>query len=99
MRASSASSSGRCVVHRSASLLLDRTGARDRKRATRIDTSRRAAGVVALATVIDGIPESIVIGLNLVDGEGVALATVIAIFLSNIPEALSSTRRHEARRA
>lgn len=75
-------------------LWLDRNGARDRKRAhTRIDTNRRAAGVVALATVLDGLPELLIIGLNFANGETVALATVIAVFLSNIPEAMSATTR------
>jgi ZIP family zinc transporter len=46
---------------------------------------------ILLGTAIDGIPESIVIGLSLIGGKSVALATAIAIFLSNIPEALSST--------
>lgn len=46
---------------------------------------------IALGTAIDGLPESIVIGLSLIGGGSIALATVIAIFLSNIPEALSST--------
>ena len=50
-----------------------------------------SAAAIALGTVIDGIPEAIVIGVSLIDGNGVAIAAVIAIFLSNIPEALSSS--------
>jgi zinc transporter, ZIP family len=42
-------------------------------------------------TILDGIPESVVIGLSLIGGKSIAVATVIAVFLSNIPEALSST--------
>lgn len=73
---------------------LDRHGARDRKRArTRIDVVRNAAGIVALATILDSIPESVIIGLNFANGEAVALATVIAVFLSNIPESISATIR------
>jgi zinc transporter, ZIP family len=45
---------------------------------------------LAIGALIDGIPESIVIGLGLISGGGVSLVTVIAIFLSNIPEGLSS---------
>jgi ZIP family zinc transporter len=75
-------------------LHLDRHGARDRKRAhTPIVSPRNAAGVVALATVLDVIPESLIIGLNFANGETVALATVIAVFLSNIPESMSATTR------
>jgi zinc transporter, ZIP family len=72
---------------------LARAGARNRMRSTRraSDNSDTSAKTIALATVIDGIPEAIVIGVSLIDGSGVAIAAVIAIFLSNIPEALSST--------
>jgi zinc transporter, ZIP family len=74
--------------------LLARAGARHRMRSTMIgpdDKREDSARAIALGTVIDGIPEAIVIGVSLIDGSGVALAAVIAIFLSNIPEALSST--------
>ncbi len=52
----------------------------------------RAAGMaIVLGTVLDGIPESIVLGLSLAPGQGVAPAILIAIFLSNVPEGLSAT--------
>jgi ZIP family zinc transporter len=74
------------------SVLLARAGARHRMRSTMMPDHRDdAAFAIALGTFIDGIPEALVIGLSLIDGTGVALATVIAIFLSNIPEALSSS--------
>jgi ZIP family zinc transporter len=40
---------------------------------------------------MDGIPESIVIGLSLLKGGAVSYVAVIAIYLSNIPEGLSSS--------
>lgn len=40
---------------------------------------------------MDGIPESIVIGLSLLSGKSVSLVAVFAIFISNIPEGLSSS--------
>ena len=52
---------------------------------------------LALGAVLDGIPESFVIGVSVTQGEGVSLAVVIAVFLSNVPEALSAAagfRRH-----
>lgn len=42
-------------------------------------------------TVLDAIPESIMIGASLIAGQGVSVLLVIAIFISNIPEGLSST--------
>jgi len=44
-----------------------------------------------LGTILDGIPESAVIGISLLAGESVSIAVVAAVFLSNIPEAISST--------
>ena len=81
------------VIFTIGSELLAHAGARDRMRSTRTSNGRdgRSAGAVTLGTIIDGIPEAIVIGVSLIDGNGVALAAVIAIFLSNIPEALSSS--------
>lgn len=39
---------------------------------------------------MDGIPESIAIGVSMIAGGVVSAATIIAIFLSNIPEGLST---------
>jgi ZIP family zinc transporter len=73
---------------------LNRAGARHRKRATyAIGAGPAAIGIVALATVLDSIPESLIIGLNFFNGEGVALASVAAVYLSNIPESVSATTR------
>jgi zinc transporter, ZIP family len=41
--------------------------------------------------VLDGIPESIVLGLTLLTGEGVSVAMIAAVFLSNLPESVAAT--------
>ena len=46
---------------------------------------------IVLGTVLDGIPESAVLGLSLLIGEGVSVAVLAAIFLSNLPEAIAAT--------
>lgn len=46
---------------------------------------------ILLGTILDGIPESIVIGLTLVKGGAVSAAMVVAVFLSNLPEAIGAT--------
>ena len=54
---------------------------------------RAAAGsgvVIAIGALIDGIPESIVMGLSVLQG-GLSIPIVAAIAISNIPEGLSST--------
>jgi len=54
----------------------------------------RAAGgaglVIAVGALIDGIPESIVMGLSVLQG-GISIPIVAAIAISNFPEGLGST--------
>jgi len=49
-----------------------------------------SGSALAMGALLDGIPESIVIGLSLLHGHHVSKVAVIAIFLSNVPEGLSS---------
>lgn len=72
------------------SVVLATLGARHRKR-SHGEAHSDNAQAIAIGSIIDNVPESILIGLTLIDGEGIALATFIAIFLSNVPEALSSS--------
>lgn len=44
-----------------------------------------------LGIVLDGVPESIVLGLTLLAGEGISVALIAAVFLSNVPEAMAAT--------
>ena len=46
---------------------------------------------ILLGAVLDGIPESAVLGVSLVSGGGVSVAVLVAIFISNLPEGLSSS--------
>jgi ZIP family zinc transporter len=70
---------------------LHRGGAvRHRKRSAGQQAGADPLGIV-LGTVLDGIPESVVIGISLLAGEGVGLAFLAAVAISNLPEAISST--------
>jgi ZIP family zinc transporter len=69
---------------------LDRAGGGDRKAARRRSEASDPQAVV-LGTILDGIPESIVLGLTLLSGEGLSAAFFAAVFLSNIPEAMAAT--------
>jgi zinc transporter, ZIP family len=71
-------------------LAIDRFGGEGRKSAAGAQDAGSALAIV-LGTVLDGIPESIVLGLSLLEGGGVSIALLAAVFLSNLPEALSST--------
>jgi len=48
---------------------------------------------ILLGAVLDGIPESVVLGLTLVGGGGPSVAVLVAIFISNVPEAVASSTR------
>jgi ZIP family zinc transporter len=45
---------------------------------------------LALGAFLDGIPEQLVLGINIAAGNGVGVALLIAIFVSNLPEAMGS---------
>jgi zinc transporter, ZIP family len=45
---------------------------------------------IAIGALLDGIPESAAIGISLLGGGSISAALVAAVFLSNIPEGLSS---------
>lgn len=70
--------------------VLDHLGARHRKRSGD-QQSGGSGGALVLGAMLDGIPESAVIGVSLLAGNGVGLPVVVAVFLSNVPEALSAT--------
>jgi zinc transporter, ZIP family len=70
--------------------LLARSGARHRKRMS--GTGGAGGGVaIAVGALIDGVPESIVLGLSVANGGGLSLPIIAAIAISNVPEGLSST--------
>jgi ZIP family zinc transporter len=79
-----------CGVFFVGDLLIDRAGGARRKSAHGREPDESALAIV-LGTVLDGIPESIVIGLTIYKSGAVGAAYLAAVFISNVPEALSST--------
>lgn len=54
--------------------------------------SGRSEGTgILVGAALDSIPESAVLGVSLLMGGGVSLAVLVAIFISNLPEGLSSS--------
>jgi ZIP family zinc transporter len=79
-----------CAVYSLGDALIDRFGGADRKRMSGEQASGSALAIV-LGIVLDGIPESAVIGLTLLEGGAVSVAMLVAVFLSNLPEAVAAT--------
>jgi len=79
-----------CLVFFFGDRLIDRFGGGDRKRATGAGEGGSSLSIV-LGTVLDGIPESMVIGLTIFEGGAVGAAYLAAVFISNLPESISSS--------
>ena len=83
---------GGAVVYTAANIVLAKHGAKHRKRSGHQQPSDAGSGAaIALGALLDGIPESVVVGVSLLGGGTVSVAAVVAIFLSNVLEGLSGT--------
>ncbi len=80
-----------CATFSVGNLLIARMGGSQRKDPTGPESGEGGLAIV-LGTVLDGIPESMVIGLTLVGGASLGLSYLAAVFLSNLPEGISSTQ-------
>src|SRR4029079_8246798 len=62
-------------------------------------SSSGAGTALALGAFLDGIPEQMVLGIGIAGGEGVGIGLLVAIFVSNLPEAIgsASVMRHAGR--
>jgi ZIP family zinc transporter len=74
---------------------IDHFGGQDRKASSGEQASGTALAIV-LGIILDGIPESIVLGLSVIGGGSVSVAVLAAVFLSNLPEAIAATTGLEA---
>ncbi|QHS22010.1 ZIP family metal transporter [Virgibacillus sp. MSP4-1] len=70
-------------------LFLDKKGANERKR-SRQNPEGHSGLAIFIGTLIDSLPEAVVIGISMIDTK-VSMVLVSAIFISNLPEGLSST--------
>jgi zinc transporter, ZIP family len=79
-----------CLVFFGGDWLIDRLGGSQRKDPSGSQEGGSSLSIV-LGSVLDGIPESMVIGLTIFEGGAVGAAYLAAVFISNLPESISST--------
>jgi len=85
------------IAYVAADALLARFGARHRKRSAGLqkgeDEQSGSGLAIAVGALLDGIPESIVLGLSVAAGSGgaISLPILAAVAISNVPEGLSSS--------
>lgn len=68
----------------------------DRRRGGRVGMTGEgqlagSANAIVLGTVLDGVPESFVLGASILQDGAVPIAVVVGVFAANVPEALSGT--------
>jgi ZIP family zinc transporter len=81
-----------CLVFFFGDRLIDHLGGGDRKDPTGAEEDSGGSSLsIVLGSVLDGIPESMVIGLTIFEGGAVGAAYLAAVFISNLPESISST--------
>ena len=76
------------IVYVAANIALDRVDARKRRGS---GGSPGTGTGIAIGALLDGIPETAVLGLSMVAGGQLSIPVLLAIIISNIPEGLSST--------
>ena len=81
-----------CLAFYGGDRLIASRGGGGRKRMRHdLPPAPAAATAIVLGTVLDGIPESFVLGASLQADGAVPIAVVVGVFVANIPESLSAT--------
>jgi ZIP family zinc transporter len=63
-----------------------------RTRAQRRQVASTGGLALLLGALLDGIPESVVLGATLLGGVGVSVSFLAAVFISNVPEGIAGAR-------
>ena len=87
---------GGALAYVAANIAVNRYGGDHRKRSEpKMQMSEEempgSGTAIAVGALLDGVPESIVLGMSLLGGGGVGVPVLAGIFISNLPEGLSSS--------
>lgn len=75
--------------------VVDRQGGEDRKNIPG-DQASGSGAAIFVGTLLDNVPESIVLGMGLALGGSIRVAFLVAVFISNLPEGVAGTVNLEA---
>jgi ZIP family zinc transporter len=75
--------------------IVDRRGAADRKDIAG-DKPGGSGAAIFVGTLLDNVPESMVLGMGLALGGGINVAFLVAVFVSNLPKGVAGTVNLEA---
>ena len=81
---------GGAVVFFSVDYLVDRMGGTHRKKIAGKKVEGSGAAIF-IGTLLDAIPESLVLGIGLALGGSISVAFLAAVFVSNLPEGVAGT--------
>ena len=70
---------------------IDRRGSHRQGMAGASSGLAASANAIVLGTVLDGVPESFVLGASILQDGAVPVAIVVGVFAANVPEALSGS--------
>jgi len=70
--------------------VLAKRSSTGRGRPGRAAAGAAAGPALALGAFLDGVPEQMALGIGLAAGQGVSVGLLVAIFVSNLPEAIGS---------
>ncbi|PFA62104.1 hypothetical protein CN378_21015 [Bacillus sp. AFS015802] len=71
-------------------IFISKKGGSERKRSKK-NPHGHSGLAIYVGTIMDAIPESIIIGVSFIESQSMQWVFIIAIFISNLPESLSSS--------
>jgi ZIP family zinc transporter len=83
--------SGAVVFYGGSVLLAGRRGTRDAQPPAGAGDGQGGGLQIVLGAVLDGIPESVVLGASLVGGAGISVPVLAAVLISNVPEGIGAS--------
>jgi ZIP family zinc transporter len=79
------------LVFFGAEVLIDRFFGQGEPDSSGSARAKQAGRAIVLGIILDGIPESLVLGLTVLEAGTVSVALLVAVFLSNLPEAIAAS--------